>query len=118
MPAQLESGVLYASEKYGTAKHLCACGCGEKIRTHLGPLGWRVTKGRSGPTLYPSIGNWQEPCRSHYYIRNGRVIWQAGWTDSEVLDGRRAEEVRRDAHFQKRREGWYAQFKRWLNLGR
>ena len=118
MPAQLQAGVLYASEKYRTAAHLCACGCGEKVRTQLGPLGWRLTKGRSGPTLYPSIGNWQKPCRSHYYIRNGRVLWQVDWTDEEVLEGRRAEEFRRDAHFQQHRGGWWAQFRGWLKRRR
>src|SRR3546814_3075153 len=65
MPAQLEPGVLYVSEKYRTAAHLCACGCGEKVRTQLGDLGWRLTKWRSGPTLYPSIGNWQKIGRAH-----------------------------------------------------
>ncbi len=111
MPAQLERGVLYASQKYRTAAHLCACGCGEKVRTQLGPLGWHLTKERSGdPTLFPSIGNWQKPCHSHYFIRNGRVLWQEDWTDDQVLAGRHAEEMRRDAHFQRyRRDRW-----RWL----
>jgi hypothetical protein len=118
MPARLESGVLYVSKKYRTAAHLCACGCGEKVRTQLGDLGWRLTKGRSGPTLYPSIGNWQKPCRSHYYIRDGRVIWQPAWSDSEVMEGRRAEEMRRDAHFQKRPGGWWAQLILWLERRR
>ena len=116
MPAQLEPGILYVSKKYRTAAHLCACGCGEKVRTQLGDLGWRLIKGRSGPTLYPSIGNWQKPCRSHYFIRDGRVLWQDNWTDEEVLDGRRIEEMRRDAHFQARREGWWSRFKRRLKL--
>lgn len=111
MPAQLQPGVLYVSKKYRTAAHLCACGCGEKVRTQLGHLGWRLTNGRSGPTLYPSIGNWQKPCRSHYFIRDGRVLWQGDWTDEEVLDGRRIEEMRRDAHFQVPREGWWWRFK-------
>jgi hypothetical protein len=114
MPTQLEPGILYASQKYRTAAHLCACSCGEKVRTQLGPLGWRLTKGRSGPTLYPSIGNWQKPCRSHYYIRSGRVLWQGDWTDEEVLEGRRAEETWRDAYFQHHRGGWWGQFKNWL----
>ncbi len=118
MPAQLEPGVLYASEKYRTAAHLCPCGCGEKVRTQLGELGWRLSRGRAGPTLYPSIGNWQKPCRSHYYIRNGRVIWQPAWTDAEVLEGRQAEEMRRDAHFEKRRRGWWARLKGWLEGSR
>lgn len=113
MPAQLQPGVLYVSEKYRTAAHLCACGCGEKVRTQLGDLGWRLTKGRSGPTLSPSIGNWQKPCRSHYYIRDGQVLWQGEWTDEEVLRGRRAEEIRRDAYFRAPREGHWLRFKRW-----
>lgn len=112
MPAKLEPGILYASQKYRTAAHLCACGCGEKVRTQLGPLGWRLTGGRAGPTLYPSIGNWQKPCRSHYYIRNGRVLWQHNWTDEEVLAGRHAEQLRRDAHFHPR--GWLGRLKDWL----
>lgn len=114
MPTQLEPAVLYVSEKYRTAAHLCPCGCGEKVRTQLGDLGWRFTTGRSGPTLNPSIGNWQKPCRSHYFIRDGRVLWQDAWTDEEVLEGRRAEEVRRDTHFRAPPEGQWVRFKRWL----
>jgi hypothetical protein len=116
MPAVLESGILYSSQKYKTAAHLCACGCGEKVRTQLGTLGWRLTKGRDGPTLHPSVGNWQKPCRSHYCIRNGRVLWQGNWTDGEVLQGRRAEERRRDAYFQAHRGGWWKQLRNWLKL--
>lgn len=116
MPAQLEPAVLYVSEKYRTAAHLCACGCGEKVRTQLGDLGWHLTTGRHGPTLYPSIGNWQKPCRSHYFIRDGRVIWQGAWTESEVLEGRRVEEMRRDAYFRPLTEGQWLRLKRWLKL--
>lgn len=118
MPTQLEPGVLYLSQKYRTAAHLCACGCGEKIRTQLGDLGWRFTKGHSGPTLYPSIGNWQKPCRAHYYIRNGRVVWQPRWTDTEIVEGRLVEQMRRDAHFQMGHSGWWARLKGRLKSGR
>jgi hypothetical protein len=114
MPTLLQPGTLYVSQKYRTAAHLCACGCGEKVRTQLGPLGWHLTKELSEPTLYPSIGSWQKPCRSHYYIRSGQVLWLEQWTDEEVLEGRRAEEVRRDAHFQHHRGGWWGQFANWL----
>jgi len=114
MPTQLEPGVLYVSEKYRTSAHLCACGCGEKVRTQLGNLGWRFTKGRAGPTLYPSIGNWQKPCRSHYFIRDGRIHWQGNWSDEEVLEGRRAEEMSRDAYFNTQREDRWSLFERWL----
>ena len=114
MPTALESGILYASQRYQTAAHMCACGCGEKVRTQLGKLGWRLTKGRNGPTLHPSIGNWQKPCRSHYYIRNGQVLWHGNWTEHEVLKGRGAEEQRRDAYFRVQSGGWWTQLRNWL----
>lgn len=37
MPKQLEPAVLYISQEFETAAHLCACGCGVKVRTPLGP---------------------------------------------------------------------------------
>lgn len=99
MPKVLEPGILYVSETYRTAAHLCACGCGEKIRTPLGPAEWSVNDGRGGPTLWPSVGNWQRPCRSHYVITDGVVHWARQWSDAEVRSGRKQEHVHRAAHF-------------------
>lgn len=73
--AALEQGILYVSGKYRTATHLCACGCGKKVVTPLKDGFWTLTQGGAGPTLSPSIGNFDIPCRSHYFIRNGDVIW-------------------------------------------
>ena len=118
MPSTLEHGVLYVSKKYRTAAHLCACGCGEKIRTQLGPLGWKFMNQRQGPSLYPSVGNWQKPCRSHYFIKSGLVVWATALTEAEVLYGRQAEVRRRDAYFREKNSGWWARLKRWWNAGR
>lgn len=118
MPSTLEPGVLYVSQKYRTAAHLCACGCSEKIRTQLGPLGWQFTNQRSGPSLYPSIGNWQKPCRSHYFIKSGSVVWAPAMTEAEVLYGRKAEVRHRDAYFREQNLDWWARLKRWWNAGR
>jgi len=118
MPATLKPGVLYVSEKYRTAAHLCACGCGEKIRTQLGPLGWKFTNQRQGPSLYPSIGNWQKPCRSHYFIKMGLVVWATSLSEAEVLYGRQAEMKHRDDYFREQSSGWWAQLKRWWDRGR
>ena len=118
MPSTLETGVLYVSQKYRTAAHLCACGCGEKIRTQLGPLGWRFTNQRQGPSLYPSIGAWQKPCRSHYFIKSGLVIWAPAQTEAEVQYGRQAEMRRRDAYFREQKLGWWRRLKRWWNADR
>src|SRR5215207_1726442 len=97
MPRELKAGVLYVSEKYGTAAHLCACGCGEKIRTPLGPAEWSVRDGSRGPSLWPSVGSWQRPCRSHYVIDNGDVRWSTEWNDAQVQAGRAYEQARRVA---------------------
>lgn len=102
MPKLLESGVLYVSEEYGTAAHLCACGCGAKIRTPLGPEQWRVNETKGGPSLYPSVGNWQQECRSHYMIIRGEVRWYRAWTQMQVEAGRRDEQDRMRAHFTRR----------------
>lgn len=99
MPQELKPGILYVSKEFGTAHHLCACGCGSKIRTPLGPTEWRLQETADGPTLWPSIGNWQKPCRSHYLIRRGRIEWAESWTQEQVLAGRAREARRRDKYY-------------------
>jgi hypothetical protein len=100
MPKQLQLGVLYVSKEFSTAAHLCACGCGTKIRTPLGPTEWKITESPKGPTLWPSVGNWQQRCRSHYVIRYGEVLWAGQWTEAEVTAGRARENHRRQAYYQ------------------
>lgn len=102
MPKELESGILYVSERFGTAAHLCACGCGTKIRTPLAPTEWRLRETPYGPTLRPSIGNWQIPCRTHYLITNGRVEWAGSMSEAEVRAGRRAEHVQRTQYLERK----------------
>jgi len=116
MPKELEEGVLYASEEFGAAAHLCACGCGSKIRTPLGPTEWSLVETPDGPTLSPSVGNWQKPCRSHYVIHGGEVHWAADWTDAQVRTGRRGEEQRRQEYYETiyRENSVLARIWRWI----
>ncbi len=100
MPKILEPNLLYVSEKYSTAAHLCACGCGAKIRTPLGPTEWSVSQGARGPTLWPSVGSWQQPCRSHYVITNGEVTWASQWSAAQVQAGRQREHLSRESYFE------------------
>ncbi|MDH4317902.1 MAG: DUF6527 family protein [Desulfobulbaceae bacterium] len=109
MPKELEPGVLYVSEEFCTAAHLCACGCGSKIRTPLGPTEWSFKETSSGPTLRPSVGNWQLPCRSHYWISRGEIKWSYQWDSEEIAEGRYEENKRRKAYYEKpghQREGF------------
>src|SRR5256885_14991752 len=91
MPKELRPGVLYVSEEFGAAAHLCACGCGSKVRTPLGPTGWVLDETPGEPTLNPSIGNWQFPCKSHYWIYQGEIHWADPWTPEQIAAGRRGE---------------------------
>src|SRR5690349_19542611 len=95
MPKELAPGVVYVSDEFNIAIHLCPCGCGSKVKTPLGPAEWSVQETKSGPTLRPSVGNWQQPCRSHYWITGGQIVWAGTWTQEQVLAGRRHEEERR-----------------------
>ena len=99
VPKELKPGLLYVSEEFGAAVHLCACGCGSKVSTPLGPTEWTIQETTSGPSLSPSVGNWQLACKSHYWIRGGRIEWSGRWTAEQIAAGRRAEEERRSAHY-------------------
>lgn len=116
MPKQLEPGILYVSEKYGTAAHLCACGCGAKIRTPLGPTEWAVKEKQGRPSLWPSVGNWQQACQSHYIIDDGEILWCEKWTPEQILAGRQMEEERRRAYYDAMYapRGFWGRFWRWL----
>ena len=117
MPRMLEPGILYVAEEFGAAAHLCACGCGAKIRTPLGPTEWTLTETKQGPSLFPSVGNWQQACRSHYCIRRGRIVWAGEWSEEQVVAGRRREELRREGYFNERankRGGIVQRLLRWL----
>jgi len=81
MPKQLDESVLYVSMEYATAIHLCACGCGNKVVTPLSPADWSLRYNGESLSLSPSIGNWNFPCRSHYWITDNRIRWQHSWAD-------------------------------------
>ncbi|MFC4275810.1 DUF6527 family protein [Achromobacter aloeverae] len=84
VPKVLEPGVLYISQKYKTASHLCACGCGEKVVTPLSPVEWQLRNEGGLVSLYPSIGNWNYACHSHYWIRRNRIAWSGGMTQQQI----------------------------------
>jgi hypothetical protein len=84
IPSKLEPEVLFVSLEHDTAVHLCACGCGIEVVTPLSPAEWSVTYDGRSISLHPSIGNWGFPCRSHYWVRKGKVEWAPQWSDEEI----------------------------------
>jgi hypothetical protein len=102
VPKELAPGILYVSEKYRVAAHLCACGCGNKVSVPLGPTEWTVEETNGKPSMKPSIGSWQLPCQSHYWILGGEVRWSEKWSPEQIERGRRAEEAKREAYYDAR----------------
>ena len=101
-PRVLQPGRLYISQKYGAAVHLCCCGCGEKVVTPLSPAEWRVDVKNGRVTLHPSVGNWSMACRSHYVIRDSRVVWAPRFSERQIRavferDQRDLQRLHRDA---------------------
>lgn len=83
-PEQLEEGVLYVSIPFETVLHKCCCGCGKEVVTPLSPAAWRLTFNGETISLYPSIGNWNFECQSHYWIENNQVIWDTHFTKKQI----------------------------------
>ena len=98
IPRQLEDGVLYISERYQTASHKCACGCEEKVVTPLSSAEWQLSRSGSTVSLYPSIGNWNYSCRSHYWIRNNRIQWAGQMTKRQIAQVQRKDRADEERH--------------------
>jgi len=113
IPKDLESGVIYISIRFRTAIHLCACGCGNKTVTPLSPAGWKLIFDGKTISLDPSIGNWNFPCRSHYWIEGNRIHRAEEWSDEKVQKMRRVE--RKEAHF-KKKENFYRRIRKLLRI--
>ena len=88
IPADLDPGVLYVTMGYATAVHSCACGCGGRVVTPFTPRDWELHFDGETVSLWPSIGNWNFACQSHYWIRRNRIEWAVRWSAAEISHGR------------------------------
>lgn len=95
-PEKLEPGELYLAMEFATAVHLCACGCGNKVITPFSPTDWQMSFNGETVSLKPSIGNWSFRCRSHYWVRSGRVVW-AGDMSQDAINAVRNQDLRAKA---------------------
>lgn len=109
LPNTLSPGILYVSTEFEVAGHLCPCGCNEKVITPLGDIGWQYYKRNGKASLYPSLGNWELPCRSHYWIIDGQIEWSGLWTSEEIQKGREDEKKAVEKYF-KNRNGLFKKF--------
>lgn len=117
IPADPQAGILYVCEEYEIACHRCVCGCQNLVYTPLGPAEWEFIVENDRPTLLPSIGSWNLACRSHYWIRGGRIIWAADWSSQQVEAGRSSEMAKRHRQYNKSVQlplGLFGRFKLWV----
>lgn len=84
IPEIIEEGILYVSIPYQTAIHKCFCGCGNEVVTPLSPKQWILIYDGESVSLYPSIGNWSLKCRSHYFIKENKVIWAKTYSNAMI----------------------------------
>jgi len=84
IPDRLEEGVLYISERFRICTHKCCCGCGEEVVTPLSPAEWQLTREGNLVSLWPSVGNWDYACRSHYVIRRNHVVRAPPMTERQI----------------------------------
>ena len=99
VPRKPEPDRLYISVEYGTAIHLCACGCGREVVTPISPVGWSLHYDGDSVSLYPSIGNWSYPCRSHYWIQGNEVVWAPRWSSERIQAGRARDRALRERYY-------------------
>src|SRR5882724_1644809 len=114
IPSAPHSGVLYVSRKYQTATHLCCCGCGNKVVTPLKPGGWKLTTKGDTVTLYPSIGSWSLPCKSHYWVRANRIEWAPEWSQRQIDAARISDRRAREEYFDALQRTIWQRLLRWL----
>ena len=83
----------------GTAVHKCCCGCGQEVVTPLGPIDWSVTVDGGAVSVYPSIGNWSFPCKSHYWINCGQIRWAEQWSEAQISYGRQRDRIAKQRQY-------------------
>lgn len=98
-PDKLGEGILYVSVEFGTAAHLCFCGCGSEVYTRFSPRDWSMRFDGETVSLRPSIGNWSFPCQSHYVLSGGHVEWADLWSREKIEHGRAVDRKRKNRHF-------------------
>jgi hypothetical protein len=90
IPAHLRARLVYIvgeGNHVWAAAMVCPCGCNEIIHLNLLPdvrPRWQfVMHNDRSVTLHPSVCR-QKGCRSHFYLRAGRIVWcheSDGWCD-------------------------------------
>lgn len=78
--------VLKDGGEYWSVAMNCPCGCRQRIELPVLPEvrpRWTLSLDRRDrPSLHPSVAM-REGCKSHFWLRHGRVVWCDGGFDAE-----------------------------------
>lgn len=99
IPEELREGVIYISIEFATVVHKCCCGCGSEVATPLSPTDWTLIFDGETVSLDPSVGSWNLPCQSHYWIKHNRVQWARPWTREQIAAERSADLQAKAKHY-------------------
>jgi len=103
IPDTLEDGVVYISIEYCMAIHKCVCGCGNEVVTPLSPTDWELSFNGKSISLYPSIGNWNFECKSHYWITNNKIKLARKWHNWEIDFARKNDSENKKKYYKKKK---------------
>ena len=111
MPETMEGGKIYLSIKHRLTEHLCACGCRAEVSLPLGRNDWKIEYDGETVSIWPSVGNWQLPCKSHYIIRENKTRWCRRWFEKGILTGRARgrKEKQQDIEKRQKKRKWWKQ---------
>lgn len=113
VPRPMVDGVLYVSMDYATVAHKCCCGCGNDVFTRLSPKDWQLTFDGRAVSLYPSVGNWNFQCQSHYWIKENRVVWAEKWSKARIDSLKRGEQMEEGAKRPVEPSDFWRKVRRW-----
>ena len=70
--------VVFGRSKPGWLVFDCPCGCRHRAMLNLDPERdpWWQTLNLDPLTIYPSVDDFSDSARCHYFIRGGRVVWK------------------------------------------
>lgn len=114
IPEHVEEGVIYISLDYSTAIHKCCCGCGKEVVTPFSPTDWKLIFDGETITLYPSIGNWNFKCQSHYWVTNNKVEWAPKWDKEQIKSIIVKDRLNKSRYYKKEKSKLLSKFfKKW-----
>lgn len=99
IPSKLDRDILYISIEYKTVAHLCACGCDQEVVTPITPTDWKLIFNGKSISLHPSIGNWDFKCRSHYWIRDNKVLWAEKWNENQIKRTKNQDQYNKEKYY-------------------